>query len=618
MIAYHESLSTFYSHVNQNIIAHKVLEKLPFSVSPQEQRAFARSLPAFANALRNASLPLDVEVAIEYGIPPTNKRIDIMVGGADEEGIDHLVVCELKQWSKVTHTDMDDIVIVDKEEFVHPSWKAYTYETLIRNFNEFVEKDDLQIHSCAFLHNYERQYINELTNEVYKEGLQKAEPFISDQYTSLAEFVSKYIKKKSNKELFVEIEKGKIRPSKMLIDSFASMLNGNKEYELIDEQRIVFSNLKKEINKYKHDTKKHVFIIKGGAGTGKSVICISLLAEMIKQGLKAFYVAKSSYVRDNYFAKLVRGVPNHNFLKTLFVGSSAFINSTRNEIDVLIVDEAHRLTKETKQSYFYRGEDQIKEIINAAKVSVFFIDETQNIDIKDYGTIEHIIDAATYNKAQIHNDSKYELKAQFRCSGSDDYIAWLEAVLYNKPFAHSGNKVTYDIQIFDNLVEMKQAIVTRNNELDQPSRMLSGDIFEWKSRKNKQAIDIELGAFSAQWNKTQAFATDPRSIDEVGCIHTSQGMEFAYTGLIVGTDLFFKDGKIETDYTKHPKGAAEFKRPHQHSILPEDAEIIDKIIRNTYKVLFTRGQVGLYLYVMDKPLREYLKQKRKELLMIKD
>lgn len=102
------------------------------------------------------------------------------------------------------------------------------------------------------------------------------------------------------------------------------------------------------------------------------------------------------------------------------------------------------------------------------------------------------------------------------------------------------------------------------------------------------------------------------------CIHTSQGMEFAYTGLIIGDDLFFKDGKIETDYTKHPKGAAEFKRPHQHSILPKDAQTIDRIIRNTYKVLFTRGQVGLYLYVMDKPLREYLKQKRKELLMIKD
>ena len=221
MIAYREPLSVFYSHVNQNIIAPEVVKRLPFSVSPQERKAFERSLPAFATALRNASLPLDVEVAIEYGIPPTNKRIDIMIGGADEEGNDHLVICELKQWSKVKHTDMDDIVIVDNEEKVHPSWQAYTYETLIENFNEFAEKDKLQIHSCAFLHYYKREFIDELINPIYREGLKKAEPYISDEYTSLADFVSKYIKKKSNKELFKEIEKGKIRPSKMLVDSFA-------------------------------------------------------------------------------------------------------------------------------------------------------------------------------------------------------------------------------------------------------------------------------------------------------------------------------------------------------------------------------------------------------------
>ena len=163
---------------------------------------------------------------------------------------------------------------------------------------------------------------------------------------------------------------------------------------------------------------------------------------------------------------------------------------------------------------------------------------------------------------------------------------------------------------------MKKAIVEKNNESKTPSRMLSGDVFEWKSMKDKSAIDIVIGDFSAQWNKTKAFATDPKSIDEVGCIHTSQGMEFLYTGLIVAPDLIYRNGKVETDYTKHPAGAAEFRRPHARKVNPDDALIIDKIIRNTYKVLFTRGQKGTYLYVMDSNLKKYLQERINELKLV--
>ena len=334
------------------------------------------------------------------------------------------------------------------------------------------------------------------------------------------------------------------------------------------------------------------------------------MGELYKnKGYKTFYVAKSSYVKENYFAKLTKDVPNYKFLKTLFKGSGEFIGSIKNEFDVLIVDEAHRLTEKTKRSWLFLGENQIREIIYASKISIFFIDETQNIDIKDFGTVDNIIRFAKLENAEVHCEDKFILKSQFRCNGSDEYIAWLDSVLYNKEFKSSFTNVDYDIKIFDDLNELHRVIKQKNYESNLPSRLLSGDVFDWVSKDDKNAIDINIGNFRKQWNKTKAFASDPKSIEEVGCIHTSQGMEFEYTGLIVANDLFYENGEIKTDYTKHPAKATEFKRAYKQKIIEEDIDIIDKIIRNTYKVLFTRGQKGTYLYFMDENLKKYFKEK---------
>ncbi|NLT01461.1 MAG: DUF2075 domain-containing protein [Acholeplasmataceae bacterium] len=609
MIAYKETLRNFYSHIEQNVIAEKVMEKLG-RVGESEQRAFRNSLPAIANSLRNANLPDEVQVGIEYKIPLTSKRVDFIIAGSDEDGKDHIIVVELKQWDKVKHTDMSDIVLVGSEEHVHPSWQAYTYASTIENFNDYVQKERVEIKACAFLHNYKTLYKKELFNPIYKEGLDKAQPFISSDYIKLADFVKKHVKHASKRDLIFEIENGKIKPSKMLIDSLARMLNGNKEYELIAEQRIVFSNLYKAVKNNQNKNNKQVFIVRGGAGTGKSLIAIQLLGELYKnKGYKTFYVAKSSYVKENYFAKLTKDVPNYKFLKTLFKGSGEFIGSIKNEFDVLIVDEAHRLTEKTKRSWLFLGENQIREIIHASKTSIFFIDETQNIDIKDFGTVDNIIRFAKLENAEVHCEDKFILKSQFRCNGSDEYIAWLDSVLYNKEFKSSFTNVDYDIKIFDDLNELHRVIKQKNYESNLPSRLLSGDVFDWVSKDDKNAIDINIGNFRKQWNKTKAFASDPKSIEEVGCIHTSQGMEFEYTGLIVANDLFYENGEIKTDYTKHPAKATEFKRAYKQKIIEEDIDIIDKIIRNTYKVLFTRGQKGTYLYFMDENLKKYFKEK---------
>ena len=285
----------------------------------------------------------------------------------------------------------------------------------------------------------------------------------------------------------------------------------------------------------------------------------------------------------------------------------AFLKSAADSYEQLTSQNADLMKKMSilaqKIEEYRAEEDTIKSTLLIAERTAKAV--RQEAEDEKAATIA----AAKAEQAEVIEDDRFVLKSQFRCNGSDEYIAWVESLLYNRPFEKSGEEVTYDIKLFDDLVEMQEAIRTKNNECEGPCRMLSGDVFPWISMKNKDAIDINIGDFHAQWNKSKAFAVDENSIDEVGCIHTAQGMEFDYAGLIVADDLIYRNGKVMTDYTKHPQGSGEFRRPHQKYPKPEDTVIIDMLIRNTYKVLFTRGQRGLYLYVMDNNLRDFIRQR---------
>lgn len=621
MLAYNKTYDEFCTDINAGKIVGEIKKALNRDFSDSEKKAFKVSLGSVKNALSNVTIPTKAQVGLELNVPLTNKRIDFIIAGEDEENNKNIIIVELKQWEQVQHTNMSDIVLLGTKEMVHPSWQAFSYGTTITNFNEYVENHPINLYTCCFLHDYKTEYENEIKNDVYSEGLAKAPAFINDEWVKFANYIGSKIKKESKDNLLYELSNGRIKPSKFLVDCLADSLTGNNDIELVDQQRIAFSNIKREIDDALKKNSRKVIIVKGGAGTGKSLIALHLLGELHKKGKTAFYVAKSSYIKETYYKKLTRDIPDYRILRTLFRGSGDFHKeafNTDKQFDCLIVDEAHRLTEKTKISFMYYGKNQIQEIIHSSKVSVFFIDETQQIDIKDFGTIENIKAAAKAEGAQIIEDDKYVLKSQFRCNGSDEYINWVEAILYNRPIGSMSNIMDYDIKLYDSLIEMHNDIKMKNAESSNACRMLCGDVFPWLSMNDRNAIDIRMDGFEAQWNRSKSFAVDPKSIDEVGCIHTSQGMEFEYVGLIIGDDLIYRNGKVETDYTRHPSGSGEFRRPHQKYPKQEDRALIDKLIRNTYKVLFTRGQKGLYLYVMDKELKAYLESELKNLKETQD
>ena len=302
MFAYNKTYDDFCMDINRGRIVSEIMNSMNRSFSASEKRAFRNSLGAVKNALTNTSIPGDAEVGIEFKVPLTNKRIDFMIAGEDDKNNKNVIIVELKQWEQVKHTDMEDVVLLGNEQHVHPSWQAISYGSTLTNYNEFVEENGINIITCTFLHDYYEDYENEIKNDVYHEGLKKAPAFISNEWEKFAQFVGKKIKKKSDVNLLYEIREGKIKPSEFLVKALSDCITGNSDIELIDEQRIAMSNIKKEIYaalKHNHFTRK-VIIVKGGAGTGKSLIALQLLGDVIQRKYTAFYVAKSSYIKESY------------------------------------------------------------------------------------------------------------------------------------------------------------------------------------------------------------------------------------------------------------------------------------------------------------------------------
>ena len=379
---------------------------------------------------------------------------------------------------------------------------------------------------------------------------------------------------------------------------------------LLDSQKLVFEDVMYRIRRLNTDSCKRVFIIKGGPGTGKSVVAIRLLAEAVAMGMNAAYVSKNSAPRNVYQMKLAEDGKKKALIDGLFLGSGCFVNAVKDAYDVLIADEAHRLNR--KSGIFgNKGENQIKEIINAARISVFLIDEEQKVTSKDIGSIDEIRRWAAYYG--IEPEATMELSSQFRCSGSDGYIDFLDDVLGIEERPYTFSPDDYGFHIMDSPSEMFMEIQKLNKRSNNKARMLAGYCWDWASRKDPAVYDIEIGNFRARWNyiNTKTWAIDPESVDEVGCIHTSQGLEFRYCGVIIGPDLRYENGKVITDFSKRSSmdkslsGLIGRCRKGDEAALKE----ADTIIRNTYRTLLSRAMLGTYVYCTDKALADYFRER---------
>lgn len=607
MIAYNETVKQFNIDVLNNNIINKIYRNL--NAGKSEQSAWQDAAVYMKNILELSNLPDDIEVGMELKIPITNNRIDFLIAGLNKEEEKSLLIIELKRWSSVSKTDKENLVNADDTRYgqdsLHPSFQAYSYKINLEAYNETIVNENIGVNSCSYLHNL--RYDQDIKDVFYKDILDKSPVFTANDNQKLANFIKNHINRAHHHKLLFQIENSRIKPSQMLMNTLEEELNNNQVFTLLDKQEICYQNIKKVIRDNSDNNQKQVIIVRGGAGTGKSVIAIKILNDFVQQEKLSFYVTKNSAVRTVYGKKLSGKRNDH--LRSLFM-SIIKISRDRpeNVYDCLVVDEAHRLPERSKAGHVLLGQDLIKEIINATKFSIFFIDEKQQVDIRDYATIEQITKTAKRLGAKVHDNDNLRLEAQFRCSGNDEYINIIDGILYNEEVKYE-KIYDYDVKIFDDIKEWHEAILEKIDTTPN-SRMLAGDVFDWITKDNDELFDIEIGDVKLKWNKDTSFSAHENQKYRVGHIDSVQGLEFDYIGLIIGNDLIYNPltNKIETNYLTHPENAGHFRRHGRKEPLLEDLPAIDRIIRNTYNVLLKRGIKGCYIYCMDKNLSEYLKK----------
>ena len=618
MIVYSADKGTFVKDVRTCVIATKILNLIrERGLNAGQDREFAawhNSMKFMRDIVDDAQIDDDVQIAIEYNIPQTSKRVDFIIIGSDEKGKDNIVIVELKQWTKAEIVDDDmhfcvrTYVANDNRIVCHPSYQAYSYSRFMVNYSQVIHNQDIHLVPCAYLHNYLPAYKQALSADIYKDWYTPAPFFIMDEVQKFNDFIKKFVTRKSSKgDLLYLIDHGRIKPTKSLQDALSTMVRGTPVFDLLDEQAVCFDMCIRTMLQCLKDRKKRTILVQGGPGTGKSVLAVNLLMHFITCACNAAYVTKNSAPRQA-FLSILSGNKAENVaeISQLFRSPFGLSQVPANSYDCLIVDEAHRLVK--KMYGDWNGENQVKECINASLLTVFLLDEDQAVTTKDIGSVQEISRWCKELGSTIIMREETKLVSQFRCNGSDAYIQFIDNLLQRgeETVDVPLSELNYDFRIFDDASQMRDEL-RKINAVNNKARMVAGYCYDWNVKNRRSDVDIALpGGFQAKWNleNDKIWAINPRSFEEVGCIHTAQGLEFDYVGVLIGKDLTYDraTGRVITDKT------AISKDDKSSGIRGASDPEARRLILNTYKTLLTRGQKGCFVYCEDDALREYFKR----------
>lgn len=620
MIVYINTSEGFLNDVDTNKISDRIKEayfektgKINFNY--KEDNSWINSMEFMGKIIRRSNIASDCGIMIEFGLPSTSKRIDFIVSGRDEAGKKKFIIIELKQWKEAQSTTANDLVLTKYyggNYSTHPSYQASSYKGFLSDYNANVYNSSLTPFSCAYLHNYQEGNPEPLKNDIYKEVISDSPIYFKDDYDKLESFIKKHVGKGSGKEILYEIEQGNIRPSKKLIDHVSGLFNGNKEFHLLEEQKVTFE-IALEISK--KAISKTTIIINGGPGTGKSVVSMSLLGALLKHNQNVVFVAPNASFRDVMLDKLAQG-RDASRAKFLLSGSGKFFGAKANLFDTIVVDEAHRLKNGT--AYMYKGDNQVYDVVNAAKVSIFFVDEDQMIRPDDIGSISEIKRVSNLLGAEI---VELKLQSQFRCSGADGYINWVNDVLKIRDTANfdGWDKKDFEFKIVDNPHTLRN-LIKEKSEQGHYARILAGFAWEWTQDKNgnsnAQINDVKIPEFDFEmpWNSRKVgttWAIHKDGIDQIGCVHTSQGLEFDYVGVIIGNDLKY-DNHTDQFYSEWNS----YKDSKGKQGLKDEPEKLCKMIRNVYRILMSRGMKGCYVYFRDKATETYFMNRLSKTILV--
>jgi hypothetical protein len=467
------------------------------------------------------------------------------------------------------------------------------------------------LNACAYLHNYHLGQNDILFSNKFVEALSSAPLFAAADANKLSGYLTTRLDKGVGLEVLKRIEQSKYRPSKKLMDHVANVIKGVPEYILLDEQQIVYDSVISCAKAGYHDKQKTVLIIKGGPGTGKSVIAINLMADLLQQGYNAQYATGSRAFTET-LKKRVKARASAQFKYF-----NSYTEAQDNEIDVLIADEAHRL-RQTSFNRFTPKEKrtnnpQIEELLKACKVAAFFIDDDQIVRPGEIGSVQYIREYSKRNNCRVF---EYELEAQFRCNGSETFVNWVNNTLGIKRTANViwDQHEEFDLQVMGSPQELEDAIRSKV-QAGYTGRLMAGFCWPWSDPDSQGNLrnDVKIGEYERPWNakpesrilaagipKSNLWAYDPNGIEQIGCVYTAQGFEFDYAGVIFGKDLTYDLDRQQ--WVGNPACTAD-------NIVRHAKGTFTDLIKNTYRVLLSRGMKGCYVHFLDKDTERFFKSR---------
>lgn len=673
-VAYSASKEQFIQDWRTNQFMNKMLQGAMnnrIGYSPSERRSWEANAAKIVNLLEISEVPDDVQIAFEYKNPLAG-RVDCMLFAFGGDKKKHIVHIELKQWSNDSVSQVYDTGIFKVEALIgreyqivsHPSQQALGYQQNIENYIELVNEPEVRLGGYAYCYNY---FYNSLPNDLfalqYEAVMKKCPLHGADQVNDFAHRLHYLLSGGEGLKVFNEFISYPVKPTKNLMSCAANMFKGQREFILLEDQltsaNTIFGMVEKILA---NPGQKMALIVKGGPGTGKTVIALQVIAELAMKypTLKAFFTTRSTALRDTLIEKL-SSITSKNggcaagLIRSIFDFRPAFFKE--NGVDVLLIDEAHRIRKSSNfmkdRGDVFTFLPQALSLMYTAKVCVFFIDDHQGIKKEEIGTsgqIEYY--ANNYDRLINEHTEKYrqavmagkemrtypitdinhaihridvktiELKTQFRCNGSDNYLDWLDDVIYHDEMTVQRNGIgfsdEYQFQIMDSPQELEETIRSLNCPADNPyqiARIVAGWCWEWSTDLQENGDlkrDVVIGDWSMPWetqNKqarkpfrdqyapsANLWASHPKGINQVGCIFSAQGFEVDYVGVIMGPDITY-------DSHKHCMVAIP---GHTHSV-PKKGNF-ETYIRNIYRVLLSRGRKGCFVYCWHKELADYLKR----------
>lgn len=604
----------------QNQIAEKLRLAFEFHFrskpSPNEVNSWRNSLRSLSQVVQYAHL-LYHGIILEYQLPLSSKRLDCIICGRDQSGKDNAVIIELKQWDKCEGNDIDKLVTTwvggGMRDVLHPSVQVGQYQMYLKDVHTVFYNPTMPIElsACAYLHNYHYIKDDVILSDKYKDHIDRCPLFSADDVERLKDYLVPRLEGGEGIEVLTRIEESKYRPSRKLMLHVSDMIKSKSEYVLLDEQLVVYEKVLGSVKKGFHDKQKTVIIAKGGPGTGKSVIAINLMSDLLRSGYNAHYATGSKAFTETLRAAIgTRGSVQFKYF-------NSYMQAERDVVDVMIADEAHRIRK-TSNNRFTKKDSrsdlaQIDELIRASKVCVFFIDDKQVVRPDEIGSVEYIQNAAKDNKCYLH---EYELDIQFRCGGSDVFVNWISNTLgvERTPNVIWEGDHLFDFRIFDSPLELEQAIKQKVQD-GHTARMAAGFCWPWSNPKKDGTLvdDVVVGDYQKPWNarpdagrlskdipKASLWAYDPNGINQIGCIYTAQGFEFDYAGVIIGNDLVYDPSTASWQGNK--------QNSYDNVVKRSNSEFVD-LVKNTYRVLLTRGLKGCYVHFVDENTKNFFKSR---------